>query len=181
MATALCLRCTYLEQEETETHYEGNQYGLFKQSIASIDWYCRIQYKYIHKRPTKCIEFQPITQTKWIKGENNMVKIDDIPSEGAKIDLANLPQEMLLMATEETMQEAAQGKTGGLVITFKLDDGRTFKQKYSKVSGAELAAAMKRLKLKDTLDLQKAWYKYKLTQMRIGFPRMLPVEKVKEA
>ena len=110
-----------------------------------------------------------------------MVKLSDIPSEGAKLDLANLPQELTLIATEEKMQDAVAGKTGGLVITYKLEDGRMFNQKYSKVSGAELAVALKALKVRDTVELQKAWYKYKLTNMRIGFARMIPIEKVKDA
>jgi hypothetical protein len=181
MDTPLCLRCTYLEQEETETRIEGNRYGLFKYNPNEIDWYCRIRYMYIHKRPKHCIEFQPLTQTKWIKGENNMVKIGDIPSEGEKLDLAQLPKELIAIATGEKMQEAAGGKTGGLVISYKLKNGQTFNQKYSKMSGAVLAAALKRLKLDDTLNLQDAWYKYQKTDMRMGFPRMIPVEKVKEA
>jgi hypothetical protein len=181
MTTPLCLRCTYLEQEVDESRYEGNRYGLFKRSEPSIDWYCRIQYKYIHKRPKHCIEFQPITQTKFVKDGESMVKLGDIPSEGEKLDLTKLPQELTAIATEEKMQEAAGGKTGGLVITLKTKAGQTFNQKYSKMSGAVLAAALKKLKLEDTLDLQKAWYKYVKTDMRMGFPRMIPTEKVKEA
>jgi hypothetical protein len=181
MDTPLCLRCTYLEQEETDAHYERNERGYRTWQYDAIDWYCKIQYKYIHKIPKHCIEFQPLTQTKWIKGENNMVKIGDIPSEGEKLDLAQLPKELIAIATGEKMQEAAGGKTGGLVISYKLKNGQTFNQKYSKMSGAVLAAALKRLKIDDTLGLQDAWYKYQKTDMRMGFPRMIPVEKVKEA
>ena len=180
MDTPLCLRCTYLEQEESETHYEGNFYGLFRRSEYTVDWYCRIQYKYIHKRPKHCIEFQPLTRTKFVKDGEGMVKIGDIPSEGEKLDLAQLPKELIAIATGEKMQEAAGGKTGGLVISYKLKNGQTFNQKYSKMSGAVLAAALKRLKIDDTLGLQDAWYKYQKTDMRMGFPRMIPVEKVKE-
>lgn len=108
-----------------------------------------------------------------------MVKIGEIPSEGEKLDLTKLPQELVAIATEEKMQEATGGKTGGLVITFKTKSGQVFNQKYSKMSGAVLATALKKLKIDDTLELQKAWYKYYKTDMRMGFPRMIPVEKVK--
>lgn len=107
-----------------------------------------------------------------------MVKIKDIPAEGERIDLKELPREAELMAVSEKYKEPAEGSTGGLVITFKLRDGRTFPQKYSPVSGAVLARAMKKLKIKDTEDLQKDWYNYELTAMRIGLPRMIPVKKV---
>jgi len=114
-------------------------------------------------------------------GEDGMVKIDEIPKEKPRLDLAELPQEVTLMAISEKMQEEQSGKTGGLVITYALQDGREFTQKYSKVSGAELIAAMKKLHLKDTTELQGTYYHYKLTPMRIGFPRMIPVSKAKEA
>jgi len=181
MDTPICLRCIHLDQEEIDPYYETDFYGRRTLKERTMTWFCKAKWGYIGKIPNKCKRFQPITQTKWTKGEDNMVKLDEIPAEQARLDLANLPSELTLIAVSERMQEEQAGKTGGLVITYRLEDGKEFNQKYSKVSGAELTTACKRLKIKDTLDLQKAWYKYKLTQMRIGFPRMLPVEKVKEA
>jgi len=107
-----------------------------------------------------------------------MVKTDDIPSEGARLDLSQLPKEADLIAVNEKIQQGAVGKTGGLVITYKMKDGRTFQQKYSKVSGAELAAACKRLGITDTEELAEDWHHYELKTMRIGFPRMIPVAKI---
>lgn len=181
MTTPLCLRCTYLEQEETVTRYEGNRYGLFMRNQCTVDWFCHAYPKYIRLPPKRCDKFQALTQTKFVKDGEDMVKIGEIPSEGERLDLTKLPQELTLIATGEKMQDASSGKTGGLVINYKTKSGQTLDQKYSKMSGAVLAAALKKLKIDDTLDLQKAWYKYQKTDMRMGFPRMIPTEKVKEA
>lgn len=108
-----------------------------------------------------------------------MVKIDEIPEEEPRVDLSELPQENILLATAEKVQAATADKTGGVVITFKQKDGRQFPQKYSKISGAALIAAMKKLEYTDTKSLFDAWHKYKLTPMRTGYPRYLPTEKVK--
>jgi len=108
-----------------------------------------------------------------------MVKIDEIPSEGLRLDIAELPEELDLKAVDERMKAGVIGSPGGLIIKFITKDGRTFEQKYHKVAGAELAVAMKKLGLKDTKELQEGWYHYVLTSMRIGFARMIPVAKVK--
>lgn len=107
-----------------------------------------------------------------------MVKLKDLPAEEERIDLKELPRETDLIAIEEKIQEATEGRSGGLVITYKLKDERTFPQKYTVVSGAVLQRALKKLKIKDTTELQDNWYHYELTAMRIGLPRMIPVKKV---
>lgn len=109
-----------------------------------------------------------------------MIKLDDVPTETDRVELKDLPQNVDLKAISERMVEAQTGKAGGLLINFILRDGRQFPQKYTKVSGAELLEAMKKLKLSDTKQLQDAWYTYKLTVMRIGQPRMIPTAKAKE-
>jgi hypothetical protein len=147
----------------------------------TIDWLCYADYKYVRKVPTKCSKFTPITQTAFNNGGEYMVKIGEIPNEGEKLDLTKLPQELIAIVTGEKTQEAVSGKTGGLILSFKLKDGRIFDQKYTKMSGAILAAALKKLKIDDTLELQKGWYKYQKTDMRMGFARMIPIEKVKDA
>lgn len=106
-----------------------------------------------------------------------MVKIEDIPSEGQRVDLDDLPKECPLIAVSEKEVDSIDGKAGGLIITYKLDDGRTFPQKYTKTSGAVLIEALKKLHIKDTEQLQKERYLYALTNMRIGFPRMIPIKK----
>ena len=107
------------------------------------------------------------------------MKIEEIPDEGERVDLSKLPQEAELKADHEDWQEPQSGKTGGLVITYEMRDGKQFPQKYSKISGAVLIKALKALKIKDSQELQGKWYKYVLTPMRTGYPRMIPVEKVK--
>ena len=179
MKPPLCLKCEHLKTEEVEGHYEKSV-GDYNVWIPMYIYYsCKKTLANIHTFRRHCRHYSPYTQTKLNTGEDEMVKIDEIPQEAARLDLADLPSEVELMATGEKIQEEQQGKTGGLVITYQLHDGRTFMQKYSKVSGVVLIAALKRLHIKDTTELQNTWYNYKLTPMRIGFPRMIPVSKAK--
>jgi len=106
------------------------------------------------------------------------MKPSDLPKEKPRVDLNTLPPEIELKATGEAMQEAAQGKTGGLVIAFATRDGQSFKQKYSAMHSQALIDALDQLKVKDTVDLQKSWYQYKMTNFRMGFPRYIPVKKL---
>jgi len=110
-------------------------------------------------------------------GEIYMVKLKEIPSEGDRVDLKDLPQENILMAVEEHFTEPKEGKVGGLIITYKQKDGKTLMQKYSKVSGKVLIEALEKLGYDDTVALQKAWHKYVMTPMRSGYPRYIPVAK----
>jgi len=169
-----------LVQEEQDAHYIIDQHHNQVWIPPSIYWYCNARHCYVRITPRKCKDFLPLTQTKIKVESDGEMKIDDIPSEGSRVDLSELPQEADLIAVNEKTQPEQSGKTGGLIITYKMKDDRTFQQKYSKVSGAELAIALKTLKIKDTEELQKDWYHYKLTHMRIGFPRMIPVSKVKQ-
>ncbi|GAG81476.1 unnamed protein product [marine sediment metagenome] len=106
-----------------------------------------------------------------------MVNIEDIPSEGEKIELTDLPNDVELIAISESFKEKEGTKVGGLVIKFQVRDGRGFDQKYTKMSGHVLFKALKKLKIKSTEELQKYWYHYTLTPMRMGFPRMIPNKK----
>lgn len=132
-----------------------------------------------------------------------MVKIDDIPTEEGRIELDKLQDFMdahnnrvPFIAIKETIQVETEDKTGGVVISFQTpvpfkanydmeQDKRTVKlyeeglkltQKYSKVSGTKLTEAMENLELNDTEELQKNYYLYKLQGMRMGYPRLIPVE-----
>lgn len=107
------------------------------------------------------------------------MKIDNIPKEN-RVDLAELPQTNILKAVKEYMVDATDDKTGGLVVKFIQQDEKELSQKYGKVSGTKLIEAMERLGLTDTTQLQKCWFKYKLTAMRSGYPRYMPIEKVKD-
>jgi len=108
-----------------------------------------------------------------------LVKLEEIPSEGERVDLQHLPRTNVLKAVSEEFRQATATKTGGLVITFRTKNGKQFPQKYSKISGKALAEALKRLGLKDTKELQEAWYEYELTSFRTGFPRYIPVRRAK--
>ena len=114
------------------------------------------------------------------KGEKKqtMVNIKEIPKEEPRIDLSELPQTNVLIAVEEHFVNATEDKTGGLVITFRQKDNQQFAQKYGKVSGRKLVEAMEKLKLNDTEDLQKSFYEYKMTPMRSGYPRYIPLKKI---
>lgn len=110
------------------------------------------------------------------------MKINQIPVETPRVDLSTLPPENELIAISEEYVEAREvdgkPKVGGLIIRFKQRDGKQFPQKYSKISGAALVKAMEKLGIKDTEELQKNWYKYKLTPMRTGYPRYIPIKKL---
>jgi len=179
MAKWICLNCFYLEQEEIEAHFEENQYGVKRLVPSEIAYWCTKKFGHILTKRETCLDYLALQQTKMEIGEDDMVKVDEIPAEQPRLDLSQLPQEVELLAVAEKMQAEAVGKTGGLVLTYQLRDGRQFQQKYSKVSGAELITALKKLKYATTEPLFKTWHTYKLTNMRIGFPRMIPVAKAK--
>jgi len=108
-----------------------------------------------------------------------MVKLDEVPSEGARLDLNSLPKEIDLIALEENTIAEAAGKTGGLKITFKTKNDERVTQKYTAISGGVLVAACKKLHVKDTKELQDDFFHYVLTDMRMGYPRYIPTSKVK--
>lgn len=136
--------------------------------------------KVIRKLREACPFHLPFTQTRLNIGEDGMVKTDEIPSEGARMDLNNLPEEVDLKALNESLVAASAGKSGGLQITFENRQGAKVTQKYTAISGAVLQTACRNLKIKDTKELQEAWYHYELTKMRMGYPRFIPTEKCKE-
>jgi len=180
MKQPLCLSCVSLKQEEVEEVLWEKVNGKPTLVRTIVIWHCNKRQQDILTAPTTCKNYLPLTQTKLTIGDDGMVKVDEIPSEGARIDLKDLPNEADLIVTGEKMIEATAGKTGGLALTYQLRDGRSFTQKYSKVSGAELITALKKLGYATTEPLSKHWHHYKLVAMRIGFPRMIPQNKVKE-
>lgn len=107
------------------------------------------------------------------------VKLDEIPQEKPRVELADLPKENVLIAVEEHFVKATESKTGGLIITFRQKDEKEFAQKYSKLSGSVLNEALDKLRIKDTEELQKKWYRYEMTNMRSGYPRYIPKEVMK--
>ncbi len=116
--------------------------------------------------------------------ERNLVRLEEIPQEKDRVDLSQLPFTAQLIAVSEEMVQPETGKTGGLLIRYKmLSDGdfkdMDFPQKYSAMSGTVLYQALNKLGLKDTIDLQTTVCEYKLTPMRTGFPRYIPVKIVK--
>jgi len=143
-------------------------------------YYCEKRHSYIRLLVRSCPYYEYIHQTKIIGGKTANMKLDGIPTEKGRIELNDLPQTVDLRAIDEKTVKASTGKSGGLIITFELRDGRQFPQKYTKVSGAKLVEAMQSLKLTDTKQLRDAWFTYKMTIMRIGKPRMIPVKVAKE-
>ena len=108
-----------------------------------------------------------------------MAKLSEIPEEQPREELATLPPENILLALKEEVKEAQPNKTGGLVITFKTREGKTFPQKYSKISGAALKQALKQMNYDGTEPLFKGWHHYVMTAFRTGFPRYIPDKKVR--
>jgi len=109
-----------------------------------------------------------------------MVNFNALPTEKPRIDLETLPNKLVLRAVREEYREAKEGKTGGLVIWYETEDGKEFPQKYSKIHGNALKNALLKLGFQSTEELQNWWCEYEKTSFRTGFPRMIPVRKVKE-
>lgn len=173
----LCLRCIHLEVIEVEGRYYNITPRRVTYEPPYEGYFCKAQHQTIIVLRKACPHYININQHMMEVNKKGMVDITDIPAEEPRIELSDLPAEVELKATGEHMVSAGEGKVGGLVIDYTLRDGRTFSQKYTKVSGAVLGTALRQLKLKDTEDLQKAWYVYALTPMRIGFARMIPIRK----
>jgi hypothetical protein len=114
-----------------------------------------------------------------------MVKLTDIEEEKPRWDLKELPDEIVLKAVDEKITEDIKDatgrvvKAGGIVIAFVDRQGKPLRQKYSKMHGRALKTALEKLGLKDTKDLQKDFYVYKLVHFRQGFPRLIPTAKAK--
>jgi hypothetical protein len=127
--------------------------------------------------PFRCVCGRDLHQTVLTGGEKEKMKLKDLPREKPRIELKDLPPTNVLKAISEEWREAVEGKTGGLVINFQQKDGKTFSQKYGKLHGDVLSAALDKLGLKDTQELQNAWYVYEMRSFRAGFPRYMPVKK----
>jgi len=174
----LCYRCRYFKQIEIPATWSSGFRNVGRRISSETIYRCNKLNKALQKVRQTCKDFLDLHNTQLNIGGDGMVKIKEIPTEEERIDLKELPREAELIAVSESIQEKTEGRSGGLVITFKLHDGRTFPQKYTVVSGAVLSRAMKSLKLKDTKELQDNWYMYELTAMRIGLPRMIPISKI---
>lgn len=161
-------------------HFDRSPMGYLDLIPRTEVYLCDKRFSNIRMLIRHCPYYLSIHQTELKGGKTNQMKIDNIPSEKGRVELNDLPQTVDLKAIEEKTVEASTGKSGGLIITFELRDGRQFPQKYTKVSGAKLVEAMENLKLTDTTDLQDAWFTYKMTIMRIGLPRMIPVKLARE-
>jgi len=109
-----------------------------------------------------------------------VVKLDQVEVDSGA-DLSHLAAEAELIATEEEMVEPAQNKTGGLLIRYNArgKDPQTGKpitvpQKYGKLAGAALVAALRKLGHDETEALQKHFHHFSLTNFRTGYPRYIP-------
>lgn len=136
--------------------------------------------KVIRKLRKRCKFFSPYTQTRLRIEVNGMVKLAEVPNEGARYDMNKLPEKVELVALEEKTVAESEGKAGGLKITFKDRNDVKVTQKYTAISGAILTTALKGFGIKDTEELQAVWMLYELTKMRMGYPRYIPVEKCKK-
>lgn len=180
MVIDLCLKCEYFTHHILGGCRIRNPYGYWAWLPEELHYYCRKKLGYIRRLRKKCKDFTPYTQARLNIGDDGMVKLAEVPSEGARLDLNNLPEEIELIALEEKMIEETVGKSGGLKITYKNREDAKVAQKYTAISGAVLTTALKALKVKDTLELQETWYHYTLTKMRMGYPRYIPIEKCKK-
>lgn len=179
MPTLKCSTCSWYKEEEVEGYWFDTEYGTRRYQPSFIYVECTKTLRAIRKMRSKCKHYISVHQTTIQVGEKGMVKLEDIPSEGERLELKDLPPIMELKAVSEKDQEATSGKAGGLVITFETRDGGTFPQKYHKVAGKELRVAMEKLGLTETEQLQADWYEYHLKPMRIGKARMIPQKWVK--
>jgi hypothetical protein len=108
------------------------------------------------------------------------MKLDEIPKEKPRVDLAALPETAVLHYVREEYREGQQGKTGGLVIWWETETGEQFPQKYSKIHGEALENGLKACGVTDTQALANYWIKAKKMSFRSGFPRMIPVGVVRK-
>ena len=170
-----CKSCRYLSSEIVDK-YKTSFSGLYQLWQGEEMLYtCTKTYAGVHRFGKRdCKYYLPKGQP--LMEFDKTMKIDELPTEKDRVDLGTLPTDAILVAISEVMQPAKENKTGGLVITYKLPDGREFPQKYSKIAGKLLFEALRKLNVADTTELQTRAFKYHLTNMRVGFPRYIPVE-----
>lgn len=176
----LCESCTHCEIRLRPEYWRRGEYGYAIKIPAELEYLCHKQNRYINSVLKRCRYFLHRQTQKLEGGKVKSMRFDEIPEQADRVDLATLPKNAELIAISEKYQEAQSGKTAGLVITFMQRDQKTFPQKYSQVSGKDLKVAMKRLKIKDTIELQDFWYQYELTPMRIGYPRYIPIKRLEK-
>lgn len=175
----LCRNCRYFKVSFYEPYRGMGRSGYPVWFEGGTSYLCKKTYRVIRTLRNECKDFMPNTQTILNGGGIKMVKIDVIPSEGERWELEDLPHTLDCKAVSEKVVGEREGKAGGLQIDYIDTSGKGFTQKYTLVSGAVLANALRKLKLTDTEQLQDAFYTYELTAMRIGKPRMIPISKVK--
>ena len=110
------------------------------------------------------------------------MKLKDIPMK-KQIDITALPQTNTLRLLREEIREPSKtpegkAKAGGLLITYEDKDGVQVPQKYNAIAYPVFVEAMEKLGYEDTEAL-KEWHLYKLVAFRMGYPRYIPVRKVK--
>lgn len=173
-----CFNCVYLRQYEADPYKYYDRWGRLTQVEGEIVAYCTKQLRAIQLIRNQCKDFLSVKQAYLnIKGDG-MVKLTNIEAEKEKYDLNSLPETIELIAVDESIQQASTGKSGGLKIVFEDREGRQLTQLYTPMSAKVLIEACKTLGITDTTQLQDNLYNYRRTSMRVGFPRMIPFEKV---
>lgn len=174
----ICVKCQHITTVITDSIRPRYAFDPVGEKTHQINYFCNHYAKFIHKVGISCPKFLSVTQTKVNGGDVKMVKIENIPTEGERVDFKTMPNEMELIAISEEQVEKSAGKTGGLAITYETRDKKELTQKYSPMFAQLLVDALKKLKLTCTEDLQKDWYLYKQVPARMGYPRMIPQRKV---
>lgn len=162
--------------EEYFTVKFGRTYMREQYRYTCIKTWARIRtFKYKH------CEYYVDTKNKKLFGEQDM-KVEVKP-EIERVDFKTLPPRQELIAIKEEMVSDVQDpnthklvKTGGLVITYKQVDGRTFGQKYTKTGQNELFKVLQTFGIEDTTELQNQPFIYELRIVGRGvYPRYVPI------
>jgi len=91
----------------------------------------------------------------------------------------DLPDEFVAVVIDAQIKEDRQGRKG-LYLRIQLEDGKQTVIKYTPMHIAELVKHLAKLRIKTKSELVGKKFKFKRTQFRIGFPRPIPVEVVKQ-
>lgn len=117
-----------------------------------------------------------------------MVKISEVPQQDEqemleKINLNTLvlgqDYDLISIGESEINYTNKQGKDKKkLTIIFKTKENKSIIQVYTEMSGNGLFNALTTLKVKDTEELKKGMFRYKLTPFKMGYPRLIPCARV---
>jgi len=108
------------------------------------------------------------------------IRIDELVKEVTYfVSASEIPDTFEATVTDVQVKEDRYGRKS-LYLRVKFDDGKTTVIKYTPLHMVEVVKALAKMKVKTTGELIGRKFRFEKRHFRIGLPRPIPVEVVKE-